>query len=311
MRIDTHLHLVPEAYRAELESRELMPYPLPDWTPEMTEAFMRSYAIDAGVVSLSPPGVWFGDAGLARELARMANERTASLVAADRDRYAGLGVLPLPDVDAAVAEIDHVFDVLGLDGVALLTNVADVYVGEPAWDPVLEALDRRGAYVFLHPTGRPWAPLSQIPVWVAEFPFDTTRALVNLIFSGAIERYPALRLQVAHLGGTAPFLAHRIASVGVRERAFSDFPPERVLSALAALYFDTGLSNHVEPIEATLAHVPFEHLVFGSDWPYLALPSGSDLAPDLDALGAERRDALESHHAGALISRWSHTDRER
>jgi 6-methylsalicylate decarboxylase len=289
-----------------LEARGLLKYPIGEWRLELTDAFLDAYAIDACVLSLAPLGVWFGDAGLARELARLANEQTAAVVATNPRRYAGLAVVPFPDIDAALEEIAYALDVLKLDGIAVLSNVDGAYPGDPSWAPMLAELDRRGAYLFIHPTTSAALPtLAQIPIWVQELPFDTTRAIANLIFSGALDDYPDLRVQVAHLGGTAPFLAHRIASLGVRHPEFADFTPARVANALASLYYDTGLSNHIEPIEATRAHVPFEHIVFGSDWPYAVLPDGPDFAPDLSALGADRRAALEGQHAAALVPRWA------
>src|SRR6202012_3486352 len=103
---------------------------------------------DAAVVSLSPPGVWFDDVGLARELSRLVNEETAALGRSQPSRFAGLITVPLPDVEGALAEIAHGFDELGLDGVALSTNHAGTYLGDPEFDPVFDELGRRGAYVF-------------------------------------------------------------------------------------------------------------------------------------------------------------------
>jgi hypothetical protein len=77
MRIDAHAHLIPDDYRVELERRALLPYPLPRWSREMVDDLMERHAIDAAIMSLSPPGVWFGDGSLAGELARLVNERTA------------------------------------------------------------------------------------------------------------------------------------------------------------------------------------------------------------------------------------------
>src|SRR3954454_13153582 len=147
MRVDTHVHLVPDDYRAVLDQRSLSPLPLPPWSRAMTEEFMDRYEIDAAVMSLGPPGVWFGDAGLATELARMVNEATAALVRSAPERFAGLGVLPLPDVNASLAELSHALDVLELDGVAVLSNVGGIYPGDERLEPVWSELDRRGAYV--------------------------------------------------------------------------------------------------------------------------------------------------------------------
>ena len=166
-------------------------------------------------------------------------------------RFAGLAVLPLPDCDAAIAELGHALDVLGLDGVALLSNVGGIYHGDDRFAPLWDALDARGAYVFLHPSA-PTAPpaLAEHPVWLYEFPFDTTRAVVNLIYSGTLERCRQVRLQVAHLGGTAPFLAHRIASLADREPEKAAAAPSGALAALSRLWCDTGLSNHRDAVEA-------------------------------------------------------------
>jgi 6-methylsalicylate decarboxylase len=303
VRLDTHVHLVPDDYRAVVEERSLSPLPLPPWSREMTEGFMDRHQVDAAVVSLAPPGVWFGDAGLAAELARIVNEATAELVRAAPRRFAGLAVLPLPDVDAALAEISHALEVLELDGFALLSNVDGIYPGDERLAPVWDELDRRGAYVFLHPAAPGPAPaLPQHPIWLYEFVFDTTRAIVNLIYSGTLERASGLRLQLAHLGGTAPFLAHRIASLAARQPDDAAAAPSGALSALARCWYDTGLSNHASSVEATAALVPLERIVFGTDWPYAALPESGDPAPELDAFG-DKRPLLDAANAAALVPR--------
>jgi predicted TIM-barrel fold metal-dependent hydrolase len=212
-------------------------------------------------------------------------------------------VLPLPDVDAALSELSHALDVLELDGVALLSNVDGIYPGDPQLEPVWTELDRRGTYVFLHPAAPPApAALPEHPVWLYEFPFDTTRALVNLIYSGTLERASRLRLQVGHLGGTAPFLAHRIASLAAREPDKAAAASSGALEALSRCWYDTGLSNHATAVMATAAVVPLERIVFGTDWPYAALPESGDPAPELDSLG-EQRPLVDAANAGALVPR--------
>jgi 6-methylsalicylate decarboxylase len=303
VRVDTHVHLVPDDYRALLDKRGVSPLPLPPWSRQMTEEFMDRYAIDAAVMSLGPPGVWFGDTGLGAELARMANEAIAGLVRSAPKRFAGLATLPLPDVDAALAEVSYALDVLELDGVALFSNLDGIYPGDERFEPLWAELGRRGAYVFLHPAAPVPAPaLPQHPIWLYEFPFDTTRAVASLIYSGTLERAGGLRLQLAHLGGTAPFLAHRIASLAAREPDKASAAPSGALAALERCWYDTGLSNHASAIEATAAVVALERIVFGSDWPYAALPDGSDFAPELDAFGAQR-GLIDSGNAAALVPR--------
>jgi predicted TIM-barrel fold metal-dependent hydrolase len=264
---------------------------------------MERHAIDAAIISTGPPGAFLGPAADGRDLARRANDGLAEIVAAQPRRFAAVANLPLPDVDAALAELDRAYDELSLDGVMLLTNLAGTYLGDPAWEPLFAALDERGAYVFIHP-GLPPHPLPlPHPVWLYEFPFETVRAVANLIYSGTLERHPSIRFQLAHLGGAAPFLAHRIASLADREPERADAAPAGALAYLERLYYDTGLTNNFPALAATREVAPLAHVVFGTDWPYAALPESGDPAPDLDALGAEGRSAVEFANAAALVPR--------
>jgi 6-methylsalicylate decarboxylase len=305
-RIDTHVHVLPDDYRRTLTERAGVPFALPPWSRELLEDLMARHEIDAAVLSLSPPGVFFGDQPLANELARMVNERIAALVASAPERFAGLAFLPLPDVSSALEELEHALDVLGLDGVGLLSNIAGTYHGDPEWDPLWAELERREAYVMLHPTAPPHElPLPQHPIWLYEFPFDTTRAVVNLIYSGTLERSPSVRLQIPHLGGTASFLAHRIASLETREPEKAALAPRGALDALGRLYYDTGLSNNEVALAAVRALAPLEQIVFGTDWPYADLPPDGDPAPALDVLGPAGRQLVDARNAFTLVPRFA------
>jgi 6-methylsalicylate decarboxylase len=298
MRIDTHAHVHVPAYREALGD-----VPLPPMTLAGLEEAMERHEIDAAVISTGPPGAFRGRAADGRDLARRANDGLAEIVAAQPRRFAAVGTLPLPDVDGALQELERIYDELSLDGVLLLTNVAGRYLGDPAWEPVFTALAEREAYVFVHP-GLPPHPLPlPHPVWMYEFPFETVRAVANLIYSGTLERHPSIRFQLAHLGGAAPFLAHRLASLADREPERTGQAPAGALAYLERLYYDTGLTNNVPALAATLEVTSVDHVVFGTDWPYAALPQRGDPAPDLDALGAERRSAVEFANAAALVPR--------
>jgi 6-methylsalicylate decarboxylase len=261
MRIDAHMHFTPAGYRAELTDRSLLPFPLPAWSAQRALAFMDGHGIDQAVLSLSPPGVAFGDQGLGDHLARMVNEATASEVAAWPGRFAGLAVLPLPDVERALAELRYALDVLGLAGVVLLSNVGGRYPGDPEWAPLWDELQARGAYVMLHPTAPPYQlPVGEHPAWVYEFPFETTRAVASLISAGAVARWPSIRLQVAHLGGTIPFLAGRLGAL---------VDPARGRAFLRGLFYDTALVSGPLALAAACEHAGSGQIVLGSDWPYV------------------------------------------
>jgi 6-methylsalicylate decarboxylase len=303
MRIDCHAHVHPPAYRAALGN-----VPLPPTSLDGLEAEMERYGIDAAVVSVGPPGAFLGDAAKPRQLACLANDGIAEIVRAQPERFAGLATLPLPDVGAALSELERCYDELALDGVMLLSNVAGTYLGDPELEPLFAALDEREAYVFVHPGFPPHALPLQHPVWLYEFTFDTVRAVANLIYSGALERYPRIRFQLSHLGGAAPFLAHRIASLADREPEQAAHAPAGALTYLRRLYYDTGLANNAPALAATREVTDDEHIVFGTDWPYAALPrGGGDPAPGLDALGAGVREAVEARNAAALVPRLTQT----
>jgi len=309
MRIDSHAHVLPQAYIDAIpQPGGNMPKP-PIVSLEMLEGMMERYAIDRAVVSVGPPGLFFGDQSQAGELGRLVNETMASIRNGNPEKFAALGMLPLPDVDAAIAELGHLLDTLQLDGVILTSNVAGTYLGDDALEPLYAELDRRGTYVFLHPTIAANGVVLSHPAWLYEFPFDTVRALANLIYSGTFERFPNIRWQVAHLGGAGLFMAHRLASLTAREPQLAQRAPAGALGYLSRLYYDTGLSDNEIAVTAARLAVPFDHLLFGTDWPYLALPEVSDPAhpdpaPGLAFLGDERA-ALDAAHIGALVPRWA------
>jgi 6-methylsalicylate decarboxylase len=288
MRIDCHAHVLPPAYRERLGDM-----PVPAGRLQDYERVMERYGIDRAVISTGPPGA-LGQP----DLARIANEGLAEIA---RDpRYSALAVLPLPHVDAALSELAHALDELRMDGVMLLSNTAGTYLGDPALEPLMAELDRRGAYVFVHPGFPPHNLPLPHPVWLYEFPFDTVRAVANLVYTGALERYQRIRFQIAHLGGAAPMLAHRIASLADREPELARESPAGAVEYLARLYYDTGLADNAPALAATLELTSVEHVVFGTDWPYLALPEGDDPAPGLAWLG-DTRAGVDGTHAAALV----------
>ena len=129
------------------------------------------------------------------------------------DGSACFASLPLPDVDAAIAEIAHCCDRLDVDGFTLLTNIGGTYLGDPSFQPVFRELDRRGARLFIHPTSPAcWEHTSLgRPRPMLEFLFDTTRAVVDLVLNGTVARHPGIEFIVPHAGATLPMVADRVS----------------------------------------------------------------------------------------------------
>jgi predicted TIM-barrel fold metal-dependent hydrolase len=295
-RIDLHAHVITPRYGRTLRAGRR-----PSQTVELLERFMDRHQIDAAVVSMG--GALQVETA---EAARTGNEELAELIRAQPSRFGALAIVPFTagDPDVATAEAAYALDTLGLDGVALFSNHAGSYLGDPEWEGMFSELDRRGAYAFVHPAAAPTGPvLPAYPPWLFEYPFDTTRALTNLIYSGTLDRHRHVRLQFAHLGGTAMFLAHRLASLAAREPAKAAGVPCGALRQLARQYYDTGLSNNMVALASTLRVTTLEHVVFGSDWPYLAEPERLDPTEDLDRLDRLDRERIDGHNAVALVPR--------
>jgi 6-methylsalicylate decarboxylase len=305
-RIDLHTHVWPDDYHRLLTVRANGgPLAFPGGTQQELIGLMGRYCIDAAVVSTGPPGAVDDDPGLALELAQASNDGLSQVMRSSDGHLAALASLPLPHLDLALQELTRALDDLALDGVALLTNVGGVYLGDPIWDDLLAELDRRSAYVFVHPVSGSYAPPLSWPAWVCEFPFDTTRAVLHLIYSGALERYPRIRFQLAHLGGATPFLAPRIASLAERQPDLAGRAPAGAHEYLRRFFYDTGLSNNAVALASTLAEVPASQVVFGTDWPYATLPSqGTDPAPDL-GLEAKLRADVDALNAIRLVPRFA------
>jgi len=285
-RIDAHAHQIPAHFLEEVRAATGTPYPLPEFTTEAHLAQMERHRIELAVVSLPPPGVPSG--AQAPRLARLINEHYARLVDAHPGRFAALAALPLPDVDASLQELAYALDDLRLDGVVLFSNADGVYAGDPRMDPLLEELGRRGAYVLLHPSDPPEAPLGAYPPWLMEYPFETTRAVVTLMYNGGLRRHAGIRWHLPHLGGTLPFLADRLATLVLREPELARESGDDPLAPLAGVFLDTAQSHNDAALAATLRFTGAEHVVFGTDWPFAVLADGPDPQPGLDVLGDER-----------------------
>ena len=277
-RIDIHYHIIPEPYVRALAKRAITGstfVKFPKWTPEKALKQMDRSLVETAITSLSTPGVWFGDVALAAELSRLCNEFQARMVTDYPGRFGSLACLPLPDMEGALAELEYALDDLELDGVILLTDTDGRYLGHPDYEELFAELNRRHAVVFIHPHDDPrqerryglFSPL-------LEWPIHTTRAVIDLLYSGRFARYPEIRYVLAHGGGTVPFLAHRIAAGsgnGGREGA-SGQPAESLsegrsqdpLGLLKKLFYDTA-----GPGEAHLAtlqeFVGPNQVVFGTD----------------------------------------------
>ena len=214
-RIDVHFHLIPPFYREAVYAAGRGPAlgKYPEWTPELALDVMDAHGIEVALTSLAQPGVGFGSAASAQALARRCNDYAAELVARWPTRFGAFGTVPIWSIMGALEESAYSLVVLKFDGVSLFASYGENFLGDPGFDPLLAMLNERGAVVFVHPGLHPSSKGLALPwpAFMMEYLFDTTRAAVNLIFSGAIERFPRVRFILPHAGGLAPYFAWRLS----------------------------------------------------------------------------------------------------
>ena len=213
--VDVHAHVFPDFYAEALKEagiNDIDGWKNPVWSVESALKAMDSNNVRTQVLSMSSPGISFLSGSKLSQMARRLNEFKAGLVRDHTPRFGLLAVLPLPDIDASLAELTYACDSLDADGFGLLSNYDGIYLSDPKFHPVLEELNRRKSVVFVHPTIPPgWKNFTVgLPAPIMEYLFDTTRMAQSLVHNGTKAKYPDITFIVAHAGGTLPMTKQRI-----------------------------------------------------------------------------------------------------
>jgi 6-methylsalicylate decarboxylase len=272
-RIDVHHHILPPSYVRAVGDDRIGPLIVagktPEWTPRHSIEAMDRNGIEKAITSISSPGLWFGDVAITRALTRECNDYAAQIRNDHPGRFGVFASLPLPDIEGSLREIAYALDELKADGIGLLTNYDGKYPGDAAFASVFDELNRRKAVVYFHPTQAPCchAHALAIPAATLDFPFDTTKAVTSMLFSGTFARCRDVRFIFSHAGGAIPFLAERIARLEVRPE-FRAQVPDGVMFELKRLFFDTALSANKLAFSALLQLVAPDKVLFGSDYPF-------------------------------------------
>ncbi|MFX1438586.1 MAG: amidohydrolase family protein [Promethearchaeota archaeon] len=300
-RIDIHHHILPPEYLASLAKigiTTVTNLPFPKWDPEHSLEVMDRQGIAIAITSISSPGIYFGDPEFSRNLARISNEYSANLIDKYPERFGSFAILPLPDIDASLFELEYALDKLELDGVGMLTNYNGIYVGDREFNALFSELDRRNTVVFIHPDAPPSKKLPNLtlPSSVLEFVFDTTRAIANLMHHGIFKKYPNIKFIFAHAGGTAPYLAWRIT-----------FGNKRLIKQFKDLYYGTAISTTKNIIHSLMEIVDFSHILFGSDFPFVHERVVKEMIQELiknNRFDKQTRLAIEQENALSLFPRF-------
>lgn len=253
--IDVHHHIIPKLYKEELKKIGVTTsggYPIKDWEPQDSIQMMDELGIEVGITSISEPATIPFKRKHAAKVAREVNEYQAELKNAYPGRFKSLALLPMPHVKETIKEIEYALDVLKLDGVGLLSNYDQSYLGDDEFDKVMAALNQRDAIVFVHPSSAQEefkAPEFVFADFIEEFTFNTTRAATNLIFSGTMERYSNIKFILAHAGGTLPYLRWRINETLSTEKYVMEDPKNRIKSFVTGKKSDIAKEVVKHPVK--------------------------------------------------------------
>jgi len=261
--LDVHSHFQPPAIRALN-----LPGPMNAWDLQKQLDDMEAAGVTRAVLSITTPGVpATGEAG--RRIARASNEYAAQLGADHGRRFGFFTCVPMDDMDAALAEVTHGFDVLKAQGVGLFTSYAGRWLGDPQFDPLFAELERRRAIVFVHPTSPVCCTrlMAEIPDTIIEYGTDTTRAIASYVFRGAARRYPSVRMIWSHSAGTMPYLIERFEGLA-RSPAAKQQVPEGFRASVGHFWYDIAQASNPVATQALRSVVPMEHIVFGTDYPF-------------------------------------------
>lgn len=292
--IDTHAHVVPENFPAYIGNKVPADWPsmaaaqpchrnvmisgkvyrtVADkcWDTARRLQDLPGMGLALQVVSPMPEllSYWM-EPGDAQQLLRYLNDQIAAMVAESGGALAGLGAVPLQDVNLAIRELEYVVKVLGFAGVEVGSNINGAPVGAPQFDPFFEACEALGAAVFVHairPAGMERlvgpAPLQQ----VVGYPGDVGLAAASVITSNLMVRRPRLRMAFSHGGGTLASLLPRL------QQGWGVFPALKDSITLAPreqarrLFYDTLVFD-----TPTLRHLVDSfgdtQLMIGTDYPF-------------------------------------------
>jgi len=272
-RIDVHHHFASPAFVAMMREKQTQGFQVwQSYSPSRAIEDMDRGSVALSLLSITTPGIWFGDRQETQRLARQENEYGARLVADHRGRFGLLAVLPLPDVDASLREIEYAFDSLKAVGVGLLSNWKDKWIGDTSFTPVLDELNRRRAFVYTHGAapgccGGSFVP--GVPEITVEYNTDVSRAIVSLLTSGAADRTPNVTYVLSHGGGTITALAGRVLGAEASAERLAATPAVNSrLYHLRRFYYDTAISTNPIQMQALKGLVGTSQILFGTDYPF-------------------------------------------
>jgi predicted TIM-barrel fold metal-dependent hydrolase len=306
-RIDVHHHFYPPFLVEAWAKGNVRTTPVINrWKLEGTLDQMDKGGVATAMLSL-PTGLNFPNLGAEenQRMTRLVNEYAVQAVKQHPARFGMFAFMPMPDIDATLKEMTYALDVLKADGIGLNTSYGGKWLGDPAFKPVLDELNRRKAVVFVHPV-RPECCdnlMAYVPSSFAEYPQETNRTVLSLLFSGAFTKTRDINWIFCHAGAAVPLLANRVKSLAkIQVRNAAETLPDGVDFELRRLYYETANAAFAPNMAALLKYVPISQVIFGTDYPYVTVEENvGDLLKV--GLSAAELKAIDNENMMRLIPR--------
>ena len=278
-QVDVHCHMIPSSYLEAVKAHGMEMdegFPIPAWSADAHLQFMDEAGIRTSVLTMPAPQPYFGDGAESAAICRRFNEEAAALKALHPGRFLFCAALPLPDVEKALEEARYALEVLGADGVKLATNSYGQYLGDPELEPLMAYLNSRKAVIITHPH-KPSAAndklIVAVPLASYEYLAETTRAILNMVAHDVLVRYPDLKVVVPHCGSFLPNALPRFKGLLPVMVKQGYMQPVDVDANIARLYFDLAGAATDDAIDMLLTVTEPAHILYGSDYPYVAAPA--------------------------------------
>ena len=272
IKIDFHAHAILPAYVDALkilgiDAAEIEGFPLPKWSAEEHLQFMDAAGIDFTVLSMATPHI--SDKSAARAI----NEEFAELCRRFPERFGFVATLPLPNVEGSIEEFHYATEKLGALGVKVASNSDGVYLGDESLDEIFAALNEKSALVIIHPSPAQLLPRKNVVTGkvmaLFEYPTDTTRAILNMLANGTLEKFPRLKVVVPHCGSFLPYMKQRAGAMFQMLASMNLMQPVNFDSAVKKLFFDTAGDPMPEQFDILLKIASLDQIIFGTDYPYV------------------------------------------
>ena len=270
-RIDVHHHIASPSWLQAAQRIGVDDPVIANWSAQKSLDDMDTADVATAVLSANVPQARPLARDSAVRIARESNEYAKELATSHPGRFGVFAMLPLPHIDESLREIAYALDTLRADGVGILTNYGDKWLGYSYFEPIWEELNRRQATVYTHPADANCCVnlVEGVPPTAVEWGADTTRTIVSLIVSGTSRKYRDINWIFSHGGGGLTAFAERLLVQMVKTPPYQGrLTREMVQGELNHFHYDTAQVSLAGTLAALAKLVPVSQILYGTDFPY-------------------------------------------